>query len=67
LRRVAAAIPMNTPQQKNAVVTCCNHTHGSPNVRVITSVNTDKVNMKMQTPHKTISMASRESKAFHLR
>jgi hypothetical protein len=67
LRRVAAAIPIKTPQQKNAVVTCCNHTHGSPNVRVTTSANTDKVNKKMQIPHKTISMASNESKAFHLR
>jgi hypothetical protein len=33
----------------------------------MTSANTDKVNMKMQTPHKTISMASNESKALHLR
>ena len=27
---------MNAPHAKNAVVTCCSHSQGTPNVRVIT-------------------------------
>ena len=30
-------MPRNTPQAKNAVVTCCSHSHGAPIVRVTTS------------------------------
>ena len=67
MRRVAAAMPTNTPHAKNAVVTCCSHSHGAPSVRVTTSQNTVSVNMKMHTPHRTISTASSTSNAFHLR
>jgi hypothetical protein len=66
LRRVAAAMPMNTPQAKNAVVTCCSHSQGAPIVRVTTSHSTDNVNMPMQTPHRIIRIASSGSSHFHL-
>ena len=60
-------MPINTPHAKNAVVTCCSHTHGVPITRVTTSQNTVSVNMKMQMPQPTINTASSQSKARHLR
>src|SRR5439155_1395147 len=33
-------MPTNTPQAKNAVVTCCSHSQGTPSVRVTTSQKT---------------------------
>src|ERR1700693_2746036 len=60
-------MPRNTPQAKNAVVTCCNHSQGTPSVRVTTSQNTASVNMKMHTPHRIISTASSLSNAFHFK
>src|SRR5262245_22347053 len=60
-------MPKNTPHAKKAVVTCCSHNHGRPIVRVMTSQPTDSVNMKMHTPHSTISTASSTSNARHLR
>src|SRR2546428_624702 len=67
LRRVAAAMPTNAPQAKNAVVACCSHSHGWPMVRVTTSRNTHSEKPPMHTPHATMSTASRGSSAGHLR
>src|SRR5262245_1267673 len=66
-RRVAAAMPMNTPHAKKAVVTCCSHSHGCPTVRVRTSSPTESVKPPMDTPQRTIRRASSGSSAFHLR
>jgi len=59
-------MPTNTPQAKNAVVTCCSHSQGAPRVRVTTSRKTASVNIEMQTPQRIIRTASTQSKAFHL-
>src|SRR5262245_22255505 len=67
IRRVAAAIPMKTPQAKNPVVTSCSQRIGSPNVRVTTSTNTEKVNPAMETPQSTIRTCSSGSSACHFR
>ena len=58
-------MPRNTPHAKNAVVTCCSHSHGAPMVRVITSQSTISVNMLMDTPHRIMSSASSGSNTFH--
>ena len=60
-------MPKNTPQAKNAVVTCCSHSQGVPIVRVTTSQPTASVNMKMHTPHITISTASSTSNDRHFK
>jgi len=60
-------MPTNTPQAKNAVVTCWSHNHGEPSVRVRTSKKTDSVNIAMHTPHRIMSSASSLSNALHLR
>src|SRR6266545_1717591 len=67
LRRMAAAMPRNAPQAKNAVVACWSHSHGWPMVRVSTSRNTHSVKLPMHTPHETMSTASTRSSALHLR
>src|SRR6185436_2369603 len=60
-------MPRNTPQQKNAVVPCCSQSQGAPIARVTTSHSAASVNMKMHTPHRTMSSASSQSNARHLR
>src|SRR5262245_34519211 len=60
-------MPMNTPQAKNPVVTCCSHSHGAPISRVTTSRKTEPVKPMIDTPHSTINPASSGSSAFHLR
>src|SRR5262245_23101645 len=67
MRRVAAAMPMNTPQAKKPVVTSCSQSHGAPSSRVTTSQNTESVNPKMDTPQSTMSSCSSGSSAFHFR
>src|SRR5882757_1487837 len=60
-------MPMNTPQAKKPVVTCCSHSHGAPISRVTTSRNTEPVKPMINAPHSTIRPASSGSSAFHLR
>ena len=67
MRRVATAIPMKTPQAKKPVVTSCSHRIGTPNVRVTTSRNTEKVNPAMEIPQSTIRTYSSGSNARHFR
>ena len=42
MRRVAVAMPMNTPQAKKPVVTSCSQSQGEPSSRVTTSRRTDR-------------------------
>src|SRR5215510_6496737 len=67
MRRVATAIPMNTPQAKKPVVTSCSQRNGLPTVRVTTSRNTENVKPAMETPHSTIRTCSSGSSARHFR
>src|SRR5262245_932681 len=67
IRRVAAAMPMKTPQAKKPVVASCSQRIGTPAVRVTTSRNTEKVNPAMETPHSTIRTCSSGSRARHFR
>src|SRR3954466_9857896 len=60
-------MPMNTPQAKKPVVTCCSHSHGTCSSRVTTSRNTELVKPMIEAPHSTISPASTGSSAFHFR
>src|SRR4051794_10748861 len=60
-------MPMNTPQAKKPVVTCCSHSQGICSSRVTTSRNTEPVKPMIDTPHRTIRPASTGSSAFHLR